>query len=110
MTATSPTLHADKIKTPLLVAQGANDVRVVKAESDNIVEALRARGVDVEYLVKDDEGHGFLNPENQIDLYRASERFLARHLGGRTEAEPDQAWSAAGDSSSPPDTRTMTSI
>ena len=68
-----------------MVVHGANDVRVVKAESDNIVEALRARGVEVEYMVKDDEGHGFLNPENQIDLYRAAERFLARHLGGRQD-------------------------
>lgn len=49
------------------------------------VESLRARGVDVEYLVKDDEGHGFLNPENQIDLYRTAERFFARHLGGRQD-------------------------
>jgi dipeptidyl aminopeptidase/acylaminoacyl peptidase len=60
-------------------------VRVVNAESDNIVEALRARGVEVEYMVKDDEGHGFLDPENQIDLYRTAERFLARHLGGRQD-------------------------
>jgi dipeptidyl aminopeptidase/acylaminoacyl peptidase len=49
------------------------------------VEALRARGVEVEYMVKDDKGHGFLNPENQIDLYRTAERFLARHLGGRQD-------------------------
>ncbi|MHA6619902.1 S9 family peptidase [Pseudonocardia sp. DLS-67] len=83
MLARSPISRVDRIRTPLMVAQGANDVRVVKAESDNIVESLRARGVDVEYLVKDDEGHGFLNPENRIDLYRTAERFLARHLGGR---------------------------
>jgi dipeptidyl aminopeptidase/acylaminoacyl peptidase len=56
---------------------------VVQAESDNLVEALRTRGVEVEYMVKDDEGHGFLNPDNQIDMYRAVERFLAEHLGGR---------------------------
>jgi dipeptidyl aminopeptidase/acylaminoacyl peptidase len=55
----------------------------VQAESDNLVEALRARGVEVEYMVKTDEGHGFLNPENQIDMYHAVERFLAEHLGGR---------------------------
>lgn len=94
MLARSPIGRVDRITTPLLVAQGANDVRVVKAESDNIVEALRARGVDVEYLVKDDEGHGFLNPENQVDLYRATERFLARHLGGRGQ-EPVTAGSGA---------------
>jgi dipeptidyl aminopeptidase/acylaminoacyl peptidase len=85
MLARSPISRADAIRTPLMVAQGANDVRVVQAESDNIVEALRARGVEVEYMVKDDEGHGFLNPENQIDLYRTAERFLARHLGGRQD-------------------------
>ncbi|MEV3903762.1 S9 family peptidase [Mycobacterium sp. NPDC050551] len=84
MLARSPISRVDRIRTPLLVVQGANDVRVVKAESDNIVAALRARGVEVEYMVKDDEGHGFLNPENQIDLHHAVERFLARHLGGRT--------------------------
>jgi dipeptidyl aminopeptidase/acylaminoacyl peptidase len=63
-----------------LVAQGANDPRVRKSESDQIVAALRERNVDVEYLVKDDEGHGFSNEENQFDFYRAMERFLGRHL------------------------------
>jgi dipeptidyl aminopeptidase/acylaminoacyl peptidase len=67
------------------VVQGANDVRVVQGESDNLVNALHGRGVEVDYMVKDDEGHGFLNPENQIDMYRAVERFLAEHLGGRAE-------------------------
>ena len=83
MLARSPITRVDQIRTPLLVVQGANDTRVVQAESDNLVEALRARGVEVEYMVKDDEGHGFLNPDNQIDMYHAVERFLARHLGGR---------------------------
>ncbi|MFD3683787.1 S9 family peptidase [Nocardiopsis sp. NPDC058631] len=83
MLARSPISRVDDITTPLMVAQGANDTRVVQAESDNIVAALRERGVDVEYMLKEDEGHGFLNPENQIDLYRAAERFLSRHLGGR---------------------------
>jgi pimeloyl-ACP methyl ester carboxylesterase len=78
-----PITRVDQIRTPLLVVQGANDSRVVQAESDNLVEALRARGVEVEYMVKDDEGHGFVNDENVIDLYRAVERFLAEHLGGR---------------------------
>ena len=64
----------------LLVVQGANDSRVVQAESDNMVAALRARGVEVEYMVKEDEGHGFLNPDNNIDMYHAVEKFLAKHL------------------------------
>jgi dipeptidyl aminopeptidase/acylaminoacyl peptidase len=68
MLAHSPIAYADKIRTPLMVIQGANDVRVVQAESDNLVEALRARGVEVEYMVKQDEGHGFLNPNNLIDV------------------------------------------
>jgi len=85
--ARSPISRVDDIRTPLMVVQGGNDVRVVKAESDQIVDALRARGVEVEYMVKDDEGHGFVNPENNIDMYRAAERFLARHLGGRPDTE-----------------------
>jgi dipeptidyl aminopeptidase/acylaminoacyl peptidase len=80
MTATSPALNADKIRTPLLVAQGARDPRVNKAESDQIVAALRGRGVDVDYIVKDNEGHGFANEENRFEFYAAMERFLARHL------------------------------
>ena len=83
MLARSPIIRVDHIRSPLLVIQGANDVRVVQAESDNLVEALRARGVEVEYMVKDDEGHGFLNQDNLIDMYHAVERFLAQHLGGR---------------------------
>jgi dipeptidyl aminopeptidase/acylaminoacyl peptidase len=83
MLARSPITKVDRIRTPLLVIQGANDVRVVQAESDNMVDALRARGIDVEYMVKDDEGHGFVNPENTIDMFHAVERFLAEHLGGR---------------------------
>jgi dipeptidyl aminopeptidase/acylaminoacyl peptidase len=85
MLARSPITRVDQIRTPLMVIQGANDSRVVQAESDNLVEALRARGVEVEYMVKHDEGHGFLNPENLIDMYQAIDRFLAEHLGGRTE-------------------------
>lgn len=91
----SPLTYVDRIRTPLLVAQGANDPRVTKVESDQIVAALRARGVEVEYLVKDDEGHGFANPENRLDLYRAMERFLARHLGGRSEQPIDGPGEAA---------------
>ena len=84
--ARSPLDRVDAIRAPLLVIQGANDPRVTKVESDQIVAALRARGVDVEYLVKDDEGHGFVKPENRLDAYRAVERFFARHLGGRAES------------------------
>ncbi|MGW0159391.1 alpha/beta fold hydrolase [Mycobacterium sp. NPDC003323] len=83
MLARSPITRVDQIRTPLLVVQGANDTRVVQAESDNLVAALRDRGVEVEYMVKQDEGHGFVNPDNNIDMYHAVERFLAEHLGGR---------------------------
>ena len=81
LTAYSPALQAHRIKAPLFIAQGANDPRVNKAESDQMVEALRKRGVEVEYMVKDDEGHGFHNQENRFDFYRAMERFLKEHLG-----------------------------
>jgi dipeptidyl aminopeptidase/acylaminoacyl peptidase len=80
LAATSPALHADRIKTPLFVAQGAKDPRVNKDESDQMVKALRARGVEVEYMVKDNEGHGFHNDENKFEFYEAMERFLATHL------------------------------
>ena len=78
--ATSPALHADKICVPLFIAQGANDPRVNKAESDQMVEALKKRGIEVEYMVKDNEGHGFHNQENRFDFYRAMEAFLAKYL------------------------------
>ncbi len=81
----SPLFHADKIKAPLFVAQGANDPRVNIKESDQIVDALKKRGIEVEYMVKDNEGHGFRNEENRFDFYRAMEKFLAKHLGGRAE-------------------------
>ena len=81
----SPVLHADKIKTPLFIAQGANDPRVNKAESDQMVAALKKRGVEVEYMVKDNEGHGFHNQNNQYDFYGAMEKFLAKYLKPETE-------------------------
>jgi dipeptidyl aminopeptidase/acylaminoacyl peptidase len=84
-TATSPALNADKIKTPLFVAQGAKDPRVVKAESDQMVEALRKRGIQVDYMVKENEGHGFRNQENQFEFYEAMEKFLGKHLKGRVD-------------------------
>ncbi|HEX6902483.1 MAG TPA: prolyl oligopeptidase family serine peptidase [Thermoanaerobaculia bacterium] len=79
----SPLNSAAKIKSPLLVIQGANDPRVKKAESDQIVVALRERGFPVEYIVAPDEGHGFARPVNNMALYASAEKFLAKHLGGR---------------------------
>jgi dipeptidyl aminopeptidase/acylaminoacyl peptidase len=79
----SPLNSADKIRAPLLVLQGANDPRVKKAESDQIVVALRERGFPVEYIVAPDEGHGFARPVNNMAGFAAAEKFLARHLGGR---------------------------
>ncbi|HRH70762.1 MAG TPA: S9 family peptidase [Flavobacteriales bacterium] len=79
--AASPARHADKIKTPLFIAQGANDPRVVKAESDQMVAALKGHGVEVEYMVKDNEGHGFHNEENRFDFYGAMEKFLDKYIG-----------------------------
>ena len=78
----SPALNAGRIKTPLLVVQGANDPRVNINESNQMVEALRARGVEVDYMVKDNEGHGFHNEENRFDFYRAMEKFFGKHLKG----------------------------
>lgn len=79
----SPLNSADKIKTPLLVAQGANDPRVNRREAEQIVVALRDRGFPVEYLLAPDEGHGFARPVNNMALFMESEKFLAQHLGGR---------------------------
>ena len=83
----SPLNSATKIKTPLLVVQGANDPRVNKREADQIVVALRDRGFPVEYLVAPDEGHGFARPINNLAMYAAAEKFLAKHLGGRCQEE-----------------------
>jgi dipeptidyl aminopeptidase/acylaminoacyl peptidase len=80
LAATSPALHADRIRTPLLIAQGAKDPRVNKAESDQVVEALKKRGVEVQYMVKDNEGHGFANEENRFEFYEAMEAFFRKHL------------------------------
>lgn len=81
----SPVFLVDKIKAPLFVAQGANDPRVNKAESDQIVQALKERGIDVQYMVKDNEGHGFHNQENRFDFYRSMIAFLDKHL--KTESQ-----------------------
>lgn len=76
----SPVFYTDRIKVPLLVAQGANDPRVNINESNQIVDALRKNGVEVEYIVKDNEGHGFHNEENRFEFYKAMEIFLQKHL------------------------------
>jgi dienelactone hydrolase len=81
----SPLTHAAKIKTPLVVVQGANDPRVKKAEADQIVIALRDRGYPVEYVLAPDEGHGFQRPVNNLATFAAAEKFLAARLGGRFE-------------------------
>jgi dipeptidyl aminopeptidase/acylaminoacyl peptidase len=83
----SPLSRAADIRTPLLIAQGANDPRVKQAESEQIVAALREAGIDHEYLLFPDEGHGFAKPGNRLRFYAAAELFLARHLGGRAEQE-----------------------
>jgi dipeptidyl aminopeptidase/acylaminoacyl peptidase len=81
----SPLFKVDQIKIPMLIAQGANDPRVKQAESEQIVEAMRRKGIDHLYLLFPDEGHGFAKPENRLKFYAAAEKFLAKHLGGRSE-------------------------
>jgi dipeptidyl aminopeptidase/acylaminoacyl peptidase len=83
----SPLFSVDKIKSPVLIAQGANDVRVKQEESDQIVAALEKAGIDHEYIVFSDEGHGFRKPENRLVFYTAVEKFLAEHLGGTYEED-----------------------
>ena len=83
----SPLNSASKIHTPLLVAQGANDPRVKKAESEQIVIALRDRGFPVEYILAPDEGHGFARPVNSMSLFASAEAFFAKHLDGRAQKE-----------------------
>jgi dipeptidyl aminopeptidase/acylaminoacyl peptidase len=81
----SPLSRVHNIRIPLLIAQGANDPRVKQAESEQIVAALREAGIDYEYMLFPDEGHGFAKPENRLRFYAVAEAFLARHLGGRAE-------------------------
>jgi dipeptidyl aminopeptidase/acylaminoacyl peptidase len=83
---TSPLFHADKIRRPLLVLQGANDPRVIKPESDEIVEAVKKSNVPVEYVVFDNEGHGFTKKANEIRAYQAILEFLDKHLRGAAAA------------------------
>jgi dipeptidyl aminopeptidase/acylaminoacyl peptidase len=79
----SPLFKVDQIKIPMLIAQGANDPRVKQAESEQIVAAMKSKGIEYEYMLFPDEGHGFAKPENRLKFYAAAEKFLARHLGGR---------------------------
>jgi dipeptidyl aminopeptidase/acylaminoacyl peptidase len=81
----SPLFKVDQIKIPMLIAQGANDVRVKQAESEQIVAAMKEKGIDHEYMLFEDEGHGFIKPENRLEWYAAVEKFLAKHMGGRFE-------------------------
>jgi dipeptidyl aminopeptidase/acylaminoacyl peptidase len=81
----SPLFSVDRIKIPILLAYGANDPRVPVAEAEQIVKAMKAKGIDFEYLLFKDEGHGFGNAENRLKFYRATEQFLAKYLGGKTE-------------------------
>jgi dipeptidyl aminopeptidase/acylaminoacyl peptidase len=85
MWSRSPLSKVDQIRIPLLIAQGANDPRVKQAEAEQIVAALTAKGIEHEYLLFPDEGHGFAKPENRLRFYAAAEAFLAKHLGGRAE-------------------------
>jgi dipeptidyl aminopeptidase/acylaminoacyl peptidase len=80
LAAASPALHADNIRAPLFIAQGAQDPRVNINESDQMVTALKKHGIAVEYLVKENEGHGFANEENRFEFYEAMEKFLQKHL------------------------------
>ena len=81
----SPLFHIENIKAPLLIGQGANDPRVKKQESDQMVAAMRKGGKQVDYIVFPEEGHGFARPENNRCFNAAAEQFLAAHLGGRFE-------------------------
>jgi len=84
----SPLTRVDRIKRPLLIAQGANDPRVTQKESDQIAAAMEVRSIPVTYVLYADEGHGFARPENRVSFYAISEAFLAKCLGGRNEPMP----------------------
>src|ERR1700754_868567 len=89
LTERSPLTHIDRAVRPILIAQGARDVRVVAAESEQMVTALKKRGVPVTYITFADEGHGFARPENRMAFYAITESFLAKHLGGRSQPVGD---------------------
>ena len=92
----SPVHHAERIRVPLMIVQGANDPRVKQAESDQMAEAMTRGGIPVTYLLFPDEGHGLVRPENRLAFFIRAEAFLARHLGGR--CEPVREGEAAGNS------------
>jgi dipeptidyl aminopeptidase/acylaminoacyl peptidase len=81
----SPLSKVDQIRAPMLIAHGANDPRVKLAETEQIVAAMKEKNIDHELMVFDDEGHGFAKPENRLEFYRAADKFLAKHIGGRSE-------------------------
>jgi dipeptidyl aminopeptidase/acylaminoacyl peptidase len=81
----SPLSKVEQIRKPLLIAQGANDPRVVQSESDQIVAAMKEKNIPVTYVLYPDEGHGFVRPENRLSFFAIAEAFLAQHLGGRCE-------------------------
>jgi dipeptidyl aminopeptidase/acylaminoacyl peptidase len=85
LAAVSPRQYAARIKAPLLIAHGGNDPRVNQSHSDQMVAALTEHGAEVEYITKPNEGHSFHLEENRMEFYRRAERFLAKHLGGRSE-------------------------
>jgi dipeptidyl aminopeptidase/acylaminoacyl peptidase len=83
----SPLFKVNNIKIPILIGQGANDPRVKQAESEQIVEAMKKKGLAYEYMLFPDEGHGFAKPENRLKFFAAAEKFLAKHLNGRYEED-----------------------
>ena len=87
----SPLRAADEIRIPLLIAQGANDPRVKQAESEQIVAALEQHGIEYDYMLFPDEGHGFAKPENRLKFFAAADTFLSRYLGGRADGGEQQA-------------------
>ncbi|UCF67032.1 MAG: S9 family peptidase, partial [Acidobacteriota bacterium] len=92
----SPLFHVERIQTPLLIGQGANDPRVKQHESEQIVEAMRTSEKQVGYVLFPDEGHGFARPENRLQFFGHVEKFLARHLGGRCEPLPEDQHGGSG--------------
>ena len=91
----SPLTYVDRIVRPLLIGQGANDPRVPKIESDQIVKAMQEKNIPVTYLLCSDEGHGFARPENRLSFYAVAEAFLAEHIGGKREPIGDDLGSSS---------------
>jgi len=87
----SPLFKVDQIQIPILIGQGANDPRVKQAESEQIVAAMKEKGLEYEYVVFPDEGHGFAKPQNRLKFFAIAEKFLAKHLGGRYEPAPEES-------------------